>query len=531
MNQTCRQCNTTFEITDQDRKFYQSFDVPAPELCPDCRLQRRMAWRNDRTFYVRKCDLSGQQFVSTYPSVTPFPVYQPSVWYGDQWDPTSYGQDIDFTRPFFEQWHDLMQKVPRLGIDIINCENSDYCNYCGDDKNCYLDIAGEANEDCYYNLFTKYSKNCVDCTFVYNSELCYEAVSCYHCHSVLYASYLDDCINCIFSYDLKSCHDCSFSTNLRHKSYYLFNKPYSQTDYQQAIEKLQLDTEQGWQAALQRYQKLLREQTIHRAAYIVNSEQCTGNDIKNCHNVEQAFNVTNCENSKYLYDVLDAKDCYDLNYSLYDPESSYELISTLNLRYSAFSQASHYCYNIFYCDQCNNSSDLFGCIGLNKKKYCIFNKQYSAVDYQQLKQKLIEHMKVTGEWGEFFPAQLSPFAYNETVAQEYMPLTKNDCLQRGWRWGESKVVDATFQKSSLLCTICNRYFKTIPQELRFYTQLHVPSPTICPNCRHSSRLQRRNPRRLWQRSCSNCQATIMSSYAPNRSEKVYCDQCYQREIY
>ena len=32
-------------------------------------------------------------------------------------------------------------------------------------------------------------------------------------------------------------------------------------------------------------------------------------------------------------------------------------------------------------------------------------------------------MMITGEWGEFFPSSLSPFGYNETVAQEYFPLT------------------------------------------------------------------------------------------------------------
>jgi hypothetical protein len=28
------------------------------------------------------------------------------------------------------------------------------------------------------------------------------------------------------------------------------------------------------------------------------------------------------------------------------------------------------------------------------------------------------------KYGEFFPSELSPFAYNETTAQEYYPLTK-----------------------------------------------------------------------------------------------------------
>jgi len=36
--------------------------------------------------------------------------------------------------------------------------------------------------------------------------------------------------------------------------------------------------------------------------------------------------------------------------------------------------------------------------------------------------KIIEHMQKMGEWGEFFPSSLSPFGYNETVAEEYYPI-------------------------------------------------------------------------------------------------------------
>ena len=49
---------------------------------------------------------------------------------------------------------------------------------------------------------------------------------------------------------------------------------------------------------------------------------------------------------------------------------------------------------------------------------------------------IIAHMKETGEWGEFFPATLSPHGYNETVAQDYFPLSKQDVEKRGWYWRE-----------------------------------------------------------------------------------------------
>jgi hypothetical protein len=35
-------------------------------------------------------------------------------------------------------------------------------------------------------------------------------------------------------------------------------------------------------------------------------------------------------------------------------------------------------------------------------------------------------MKSAGEWGEFFPTELSTFGYNETAANEYFPMTEKE---------------------------------------------------------------------------------------------------------
>ncbi|MEI8092157.1 MAG: hypothetical protein WCG98_08430 [bacterium] len=44
--------------------------------------------------------------------------------------------------------------------------------------------------------------------------------------------------------------------------------------------------------------------------------------------------------------------------------------------------------------------------------------------------KIIEKMEADGERGEFFPTSLSPFGYNETVAMEYFPLTKEEAMKQ-----------------------------------------------------------------------------------------------------
>ena len=86
---------------------------------------------------------------------------------------------------------------------------------------------------------------------------------------------------------------------------------------------------------------------------------------------------------------------------------------------------------MWYSMHCRSSSNCFGCIGLHDAEYCIFNKQYTKDDYEKTVAKIINYMIETGEWGEFFHPSLSPFGYNETVAQEYYPLQNVQNVQKG----------------------------------------------------------------------------------------------------
>lgn len=549
--QICTTCSKLFQILPQEKEFYkEKVHLPLPKDCPQCRNIRRMTYRNDRTFYKRKCDKSGKEIISMYAPDSKYKVYHQSEWWKQEsgsWDPMDYSQDFDFNKPFFEQFHELQLKVPRLGMDLVNCENSDYCNYCGDERNCYLDIAGEGNEDCYFNLFTKFSKDTADCTFAYNSTLCYQSLHLYNCYNTRFSIYCETTTDSFFCYDLKGCQNCIFSSNLRQKQYHIFNKPYQKEEYFQYLKSLQLNTISGLEKAIAHWKKVLKESgIIYRDQEKTQCEESTGNNLKNCKNIYNSFNATNCEDSAYLYDVLDAKDCYDLNYSLYKPEFSCELISTLAMKSSAYCMASHYCNNIFYCDLTNNSSDLFGCIGINRKKFCILNKQYTEEEYKKLVPKIIEHMEKTAEWGQFFPEKFSPHGYNETVAHEYFPITQEQALAKNFTWREESTREnkpQTFQvpenieniteeitSQILSCKNCTKNFRIILQELRFYKKMELPIPQLCPLCRHLQRNELRTPRALVADTCSQCKKVIETTFPSGHEEKIYCEECYLKAI-
>ncbi|MEK7547305.1 MAG: zinc-ribbon domain containing protein, partial [Patescibacteria group bacterium] len=135
----CKNCAKEFPIMEKDQEFYKLMQVPSPTLCYFCRTQRRLSYRNERFLYHRKCGLTEKEIISSFSEDKPFPVYENDAWWSDEYDPLKYGRDFDFNRPFFEQFFELRDSVPRLARQQQKpMWNSDYCNCANQNKNCYL---------------------------------------------------------------------------------------------------------------------------------------------------------------------------------------------------------------------------------------------------------------------------------------------------------------------------------------------------------------------------------------------------------
>ena len=65
----CQNCKKDFVIEPEDFNFYEKIKVPPPTFCPECRLIRRMIWRNERTLYKRKCDKTGKQIITMFHAI------------------------------------------------------------------------------------------------------------------------------------------------------------------------------------------------------------------------------------------------------------------------------------------------------------------------------------------------------------------------------------------------------------------------------------------------------------------------------
>ena len=545
MKKTCAVSGIEFEITDKDSEYYKKLGVPEPTLCPRERVRRRMAIRNERNLYKRTCDATGDAILSMYHPDTPYKVYTKDYWISDKWDAEKYGRDIDWNKPFFEQFHELQKAVPRANLAIfINNENSEYCNFVGDIKNCYLCFGSIFIEDCMYGN-PYYSKNCVDCFLIRKSELCYECIDCEELYNCLYLQDCYQCNDCFFGYDLKGCRNCVGCVGLRKKQYYIFNQAYSREDYEKFIktfsfcDKEKVDFVRG---------KIEELKLAHPrlSAVILSCENVSGNYIFNSKNCFDCFQISQNEDCAYNIQTTTSKDCYDMNYTE-ENELCYEYLGNYRNYKALFSSIPYGCSEIYYCDYVTNCKNCFGCVEMRNKEYCILNKQYTAEEYKELVPRLIKLMSDHKEWGEFFSVKYSPFAYNESVANDYFPLTKEEVLKRGYRWREDDKTEfkpATYVPDNdigkvpdsicneiLACEVSGRNYRITPAELKFYRRMKLPVPRLHFIERHKSRLAKRLPYELFDRKCEKCGIEIKTAYSPNRSEKVYCEKCYLETVY
>ena len=97
-----------------------------------------------------------------------------------------HGREYDFSKPFFTQWGELFEKVPRLNLWQLNCVNSPYSNIVRDAKDCYLAFSMVGGEEVYYSKIVDSSKQIFDGLIVTDSEHCAQVVYAHQCYQVLF---------------------------------------------------------------------------------------------------------------------------------------------------------------------------------------------------------------------------------------------------------------------------------------------------------------------------------------------------------
>jgi hypothetical protein len=343
----CKHCETSFDITEKDLEFYEKVSpifplsqpfpprekgveknislnwggikggvkdlwtgkikclIPSPTLCPQCREQRRFSWRNERNLYKRKCDFSGRDIISIYSPEKPYKVYDQEIWWSDTWwDGLDYGREFDFSRPFFEQFDELMKKVPLYALLNSNTENAEFNNYIYSAKNCYMScVVYYEPENIYYSNRVYWWNNVIDCSSIYYSENCYDCYYSIKCFNCYHSSVIHSCQNCYYSRNLEGCDFCIGCANLVNKKYHIFNKPVSKEIFEKTLKKI------NDKIFINECLSFINSQ-IFRSANNLECENCSGDYLRNCKNVFDSYDAEWSEDCRFLLAENMIK-CYD----------------------------------------------------------------------------------------------------------------------------------------------------------------------------------------------------------------------------
>lgn len=563
---TCPISKTEFPIYQSDHNLLQKLSptiankqyiLPYPTKSPEERARQRYTWRNIHKFFKSTCALSGKDIISLYPRDSSYTVYHQDIRFSDQRNPLDYSREISFSQPFFIQFDALLKAVPRMALVNTNSTNCHYANYIKDGKNCYMtSVTYYDCENLAYCVWIMDGKDSVDCLQCRHIQYCIQCTDSNHIFRCAYLHESNNCTDVYFSTNLNNCDHCFLCTNLSNKSYHIQNQSYTKEQYHEKIQQIKSDPHR-YQNCIKSFEQILQDRTV-KATSNKNCQKCIGNQINNSENARFVFGADNIQDGAYIVGE-NLKDCMDMTgwtVELWYLSTNIWLDGSSHIIGSVSILNSHHMY---YCDNCyDNCSYCFGCIGLRNKSYCIFNKQYTKQERETLVDKIINHMITTGEWWEFFPISMSPFAYNNSRAQQRFPSTKKEAETKWyprydhdhspypWPWYIPKSINqydtsvvwetqADKNKQELLgnivkCKKSQRWMRIISIELDIYTKLWIPLPEIHPDLRYENRYARLAPKTLNLHTCAQSHKTILSVYPPTKSN-VISEEIYNQKIY
>ncbi len=527
---------------------YAKLGVPPSEQCPRCRWRHLLAFWVFGRFRKTKSALSGEGIITTFPPSAPFPLYDRTEFVGDDWDPLSYGRAYDPARPFFDQFGELMRSVPhphQSGVKNVNC---DWCDDVWSSRECYLCRSLFECEYLNYGYRTVRCKNSVDLTYCSDTAFSYDCLYCFNCYKIRHSFDARDCLESMFLFDCRNCSNCFMCWNLRNKQYHILNQPYAKEEYFKKIREFDVRTWGGLQKLKQEFDRIVREEAVHRAHHNIQVANSSGNFLAEAKNCFNCYFVEQSENARHTFRGFSYKETIDCVGSGFVERAALSDVD-LHVYDTVATSHSSNCRHSAYLDFCEECEYCFGCVGLRKKKHCILNTQYTESEYRELVERIKSDMIARGEWGRFFPLKLAYSGYNLSLANVFFPETRESVARLGGLWEEPEVmefeaisgdsmpdrIDAVgdeITKKRIRCPKTNMSFNIAPQELAFYREHGIPPPRYHFDYRT---LERFKPLTLviqpQQGRCALCNREIEHFYAPELGyQKIACVECYQREV-
>jgi len=557
---TCRwkgehkHCEGEFNIEEGDIGFLKTFRVPPPNFCPTCRRMRRFVHMGLLRLFKRPCDAPGhtESMISVFSEGCPFPVFDYKYFTGGEFDPYSYGV-------LYKEGEDPMGVLSTMRKSFpvpsfLNRDpasiNSDYSNGGRDTKNVYYAGGCFSVENAWYCSLVNKSKDIMDSRAIHNSDHIYSSAFVDNSYKSSFLYFSKDCSESMFLFDCRNSTNCFGCIGLRNAKYCVWNEQLSKEAYEnfmQAVHPLTRDK-------IKQYDKsfwALVKQTPVNASMNTAVNGVSGVLLENS---KDLINVTDSERSEHIRHsdgCIAHKDSMDVTFSggsslLYSATNIGSLSNNVK-----FSVAGKFCTDSEFIFNCRNVSNSFMCFGLQNKSYCVLNKQYTSEEYFALVDTIKTDMMQRREYGDGLGFEFSAQAYNFSHAQVSFPLTDEEIIKFGGyiapepdtNAGTTVVLSGrdipeTIEGTkddiinfAIKCEVTGRPFRITESELQFYRAMQLPIPWVHPSLRIQNHFTMVPLGISYEADCAKCNQSISSLFDPKQGYTLYCEKCYQQEVY
>jgi hypothetical protein len=550
---TCALTGETWIMTDEEIGWYKKFNVPPSKYSPASRWKILGAFTIGSQIWYQRHPETGRFFVSSAHPATGIKGLPDKDWYAK--DFSDIYLEPKFNKSFFDHINQLIYTVPipaersvvpaenSLALVSFGCEDSYFVVACKC-KRTFYSIASSDIEDSAEIIsseFVSNSYNILHSKRIFNSKFVRESF---------------DCDNCSFVFDCRNCSYCFGATNQRNKKYLFFNEQLSEAEWKKRVAEIDLGERNTFGEYLERF-KILVAKAVWPENFNERAVNCSGeyiadsSEMKNCYfcrgNSNNEFWCTFTHfagsNNAFCFGNAKATDCY---YSIAGNSSGCK-----------FGEEVRRCLNVEYCCQCSGCEDCFGCVGIQNKRFCVFNKQYTEKEYWPLVDELKTKMLDNGEYGEFFPLSFSPSYFPQTCAALFYGADLEFAKKAGTKFfdpesegavGElsqtnnyinaedlpgnlSGFEPAVWSGKTIFDSKSKRRFSLLRPELELYGKLGI----IPPDSHYTSRVEalynELNAGIFTNESCFVCGkmvSTTKNRAYPNR--KIYCRACYLKYL-
>ena len=525
--------------------WWGKFNVPARDVSPMKRRRWLTGFNLGLEMWWNKDAQTGEKILSYVHPDSKIQVVEDTRWHAEDWS-TRVSVEPDASKSFFEQMRVLNEGIPvpalrtynppinTVGAGLISVEDS------------FMVFAVLKTKRSAYGWLLDGMENCQDIFFGYTSTDSFYVNHVERLHNCRIVLQSQDCFNSSFLFDCRNCEYVFGGFNLRNRQYVWWGEQLSRGEWEQRAKELDLKSWKTFSENMDRFLKTLDGEAVWPENFNIQAEDSSGEYLVRCLRARHAFGVN--DGTDFYNAQISHNGCERCAHSSgFTASSDLYMVagasSCSNMKFSSNCGTSR---NLEYCMQCYNCEDCFGCVGLNRKKFCLLNKQYDEDEYWRKLDEMKCAMLNRGEYGRYLPGDFSPagiefstanfFDYPEReleaigavhfdpsvgAVQDASSMTDPETLPDHLDDCEAYVGKPLIDKG------LDRAFAVRRDDYKFYKKLGLPFPRRHYIARVRSLARMANTFTSSEHTCANCsKSVIVANNLTFKNRRVYCYGCY-----